>query len=99
MIVFIVGDNVELIKNIFDVKAIITSFGDIGYLPTRKEIKNRKINGIIIKAVTDISCDAILSLIFNLNMLLAAFVSRILLVLKSLIYLKLGHLSDCNDKI
>jgi hypothetical protein len=55
MIVLTVAGNVELIKNSLDAKAIITSFGDTGYLPTRNEIKNRRIRGIIINAVTDIS--------------------------------------------
>jgi len=69
MIVLTVASNEELIKNILDAEAITTSFRDTGYLPTRKEIKNRKIGGIIINAVTNISYEATFSLIFHLNKL------------------------------
>ncbi len=55
IIVLIVGDKLELMKNSFEANDIITSFGDTGYLPIKNEIKNNKISGIIIKAVTDIS--------------------------------------------
>ncbi len=69
MIVLTAGGKVEFIENNLDAMAIITSVGDTGYLPIRNEMKNRRISGMIIKAVIDISCDAILSLIFDLNKL------------------------------
>lgn len=49
-----VGDTVVLKGKIWEAKVIRTSYGAIGYLPIKNEIKKRAISGMQSKNVTDI---------------------------------------------
>lgn len=66
--VSIEGVTVELMGITWETRVIITSYGAIGYLPTKKERKNRIIKGMHSNIVTDILCLAILSLILFWSM-------------------------------